>query len=339
MMLMQTHHYHSVGKGNINRDAATTFTIGTTTIAIVADGVSSCRYGKQGADTAVESLARLLRESTLLNPDVLESAILSVHHALVKQYMGASLTTLTCLVCTPDTFFCASIGDSPCLKFHEDNPPILVTTDNDSRSRALLINGSTVTKGGMPVMQTGLTQALGQFEPAISVHHYQGECREGDTFLVASDGINYHTASKYILQNRYNEFAQWADFVAEESARNNDDATIAVINVRLPKKLMMAQEKLMQPSNITDAELILAIRVFSEYGYRSSDIKNRVYQGVMDRSNTFSADVMVRLINHIGQRWKKEELDKLIAHCMQTHQNKIANAFIAIIRNQSGIAR
>ncbi len=177
-LLLTAAHHTATGLRDRNEDAVGMVTpaepeISTKgMIAAVADGVS----GSAGGGEAAEYSVRSLLADYYATPDswpvrqALKRVIKTINSRVQQQ--GSMATTLTALVLRGHHYDFAHVGDSR-LYLLRDGALKRLTTDH---------------AGDRPEMRHVLTRAIG-LEPRLAIDHGRGELRQGDIFLLVSDGV------------------------------------------------------------------------------------------------------------------------------------------------------
>lgn len=148
-------------------------------IAAVADGVSGSAAGREAAEYSVRGLLTdyYATPDTWPVTQALERVIKSIHSWVQQQGslrsgQGGMATTLTALVVRGQHYYFAHVGDSRLYLLRGESLERL-TTDHVRDHRE---------------MQHVLTRAIG-LDSRLSIDHGMGELRQGDIFLLASDGV------------------------------------------------------------------------------------------------------------------------------------------------------
>ncbi|MGV3742081.1 MAG: protein kinase domain-containing protein [Burkholderiaceae bacterium] len=165
-------------------------------VAAIADGVS----GNEGGREAAEYSVRGLLADYYATPDTwpvtqsLERVIKAVntwvlHQGSVRRELAGMATTLSSLVLRGSFYYFSHVGDT----------------------RLYLLRGGALRRlttdhvWDRPEMQHVLTRAIG-LDSHVAVDHGMGEVRQGDVFLLASDGL-WAATTEYDLNSQLSAFA------------------------------------------------------------------------------------------------------------------------------------
>lgn len=164
---------------------------------VVADGMGGHKGGETASSMVVEIVPNLVREA-LKDPNwdprrVITDAITTASNAIYKrssedQRLRGMGTTTTAILFKGSRLVIGHVGDSRCY-FLTSEGIWQATRDHSlvqEKLRAGLITREEVKTDSM---KNVITRSVG-FEPNIAVEIYEMEVREGDTFLLCSDGLS-----------------------------------------------------------------------------------------------------------------------------------------------------
>jgi len=172
--------------------------MGLWALLVVADGMGGHALGELASQTAVKAFSEALFASLAKQPNDKEKALKdAINHANNAVYRlageegkGRPGTTLTALILGSDSFYIAHIGDSR-IYLLRDGQLRQLTTDHTWVA-------SEVAKGRMKPYEAQnspfrnyLTRALGS-KPTVEGDIFAGGLKEGDVFLLCSDGLTGH---------------------------------------------------------------------------------------------------------------------------------------------------
>lgn len=233
-LLLTAAHHTATGLREQNEDAVGMVIPGEPDISVkgmiaaVADGVSGSTGGREAAEYSVRSLLTdyYATPDTLPVTQALKHVIEAINGSVQQQ--GGMATTLTALVVRGHQYYVAHVGDSR-LYLLRNGALKRLTTDH-VRDR--------------PEMRHVLTRAIG-LDSQLELDHGMGELRQGDIFLLVSDGV-WGALPKSDIEwhlSTLNESGADADYTAKllvDAALANgstDNATALVIRVQqLPEE-------------------------------------------------------------------------------------------------------
>jgi len=163
---------------------------------MVADGMGGHAAGEVASEMAVQIVARaLLQLDSLIQPDAadrtaqsLRDANRAIYDRMLaendKQGMG---TTASVLVLADDRYLIGQIGDSR-IYMLRDGALIQITKDHSYVQEQVDAGLLTPEQARYHPYSNVITRCVGAGE-AVEPDLYAGEARQGDVFLVASDGL------------------------------------------------------------------------------------------------------------------------------------------------------
>lgn len=202
----------SVGrKHTINEDAGAVCRGESSTILIVADGVSSSTNGKMASTTAIKVIGKSLKLCN--NPD---KATLAMHEAIEEAHKNIlTLSSKDCEV-GPETTIVVALchGQQLVLGWVGDSRAYLITEDVEQQ---ITIDDSwieMVVKAGQYSREAAtadkrshyVTQTLGMKDDELDIHVIQTEIPQNSFLLLCSDGLwNYFPNSGDLAKAIYKE--------------------------------------------------------------------------------------------------------------------------------------
>jgi serine/threonine protein phosphatase PrpC len=175
-------------------------------IFIVCDGVGGAENGEIASKFVAEGVAAGLRNARyaevgtpLVNRLLEESRAKLVEHALLKGLSKDMATTFTLLMLMGDKAFIAWCGDSRV--YHLRGNEILFRTTDHSLVNSLVRNGELTEEDARDHPQKNLLlKAIRADEPGTEAEgHWVREIREGDYFLLCTDGLLENISDSDIL--------------------------------------------------------------------------------------------------------------------------------------------
>lgn len=173
----------------------------------VADGIGGLEYGKQAAAIAVNALRKELEECDIKDPLYLQE-LLKIKMKQINEYMFESSkknhcsmgTTISVLVFAEERFILGNVGDTKIFMVRDG------TINTISKVHSL------------KEKKNVLTMAVGP-DSNIDPYTVQGEVREGDIYIICSDGI-YNFVAEDKLGKFFRECAMISNEAAEQLCKN-----------------------------------------------------------------------------------------------------------------------
>jgi len=166
-------------------------------LLVVADGMGGHRHGEVAAQLAVkmltdafqlEAVPALEDPAQFLTYQIQRIHAAIEHHAASHDMLEAPRTTLVAAILQNNEFFCAHVGDSRFYHFRQD---ALCYRTEDHSIVQLLHKRGLIDKKGMSTHpdRSKIYNCLGGDKtPKIDLHQSQ-DLRNGDTFLLCTDGL------------------------------------------------------------------------------------------------------------------------------------------------------
>lgn len=165
--------------------------------AVVTDGMGGHRAGDLASRMALESITRRL-DATARQEDVISLqwvsetvmiANMAIHSAARRQQKHNGMgSTLAMAVCHEEKIILAHVGDSRIYRLREGQLKLLTRDDailNDQLDMGLISAADAADSHNHHFV----TQALGMAD-AVSVHVREESLRDGDIYLLCTDGLN-----------------------------------------------------------------------------------------------------------------------------------------------------
>ncbi len=233
----ETASYSFIGKRAENQDRELLITGEKGVLAVVADGMGGHKDGGIAAGKLIEQAK--LWYSDKANNDLV-SIIHNAHQELNSQdFLGTSYspensprTTGVILWIKDDNAEVAHVGDSRCYRFHSSK--FVKRTLDHSIVQLLVLSGEVAEEEmGTHPDQNRLTQSIGgQRTPKPSYEKFK--LKEGDAFILCSDGFWEHTTEKEMSElldsdNTQLALEQRSHIAVERAGDRADNTTVIMI--------------------------------------------------------------------------------------------------------------
>ncbi|MEM4409778.1 MAG: protein phosphatase 2C domain-containing protein [Candidatus Caldarchaeum sp.] len=172
--------------------------LGLRAVMIVADGMGGHALGELASQTAVKAFTERFFEALARQPGKMEHALhnalddanSAVYQLAQERAKGRPGTTLTALVLSDDSFYIAHVGDSRAYLFR-DGQLRQLTTDHTWVAQEVAEGRLRPGEAQNSSFRNYLTLALGS-KPTVEAEILAGGLKEGDLFLLCSDGLTVH---------------------------------------------------------------------------------------------------------------------------------------------------
>ncbi|WP_372998036.1 PP2C family protein-serine/threonine phosphatase [Lutispora sp.] len=173
----------------------------------VGDGIGGLDYGRQAASIVVNALKKELEECDVTDSLYLQE-LLKIKMKQINEYMFESSkknhfsmgTTISVLVFAEERFILGNVGDTKIFMVRDG------TIDTISKVHSLRERKNV------------LTMAIGP-DSNIDPYTVQGEVREGDIYIICSDGI-YNFVAEDELRKLFHKCGIMSNEAAEQLCRN-----------------------------------------------------------------------------------------------------------------------
>lgn len=214
---------------------------------LVADGMGGHAGGEVASRLTVEVVERELLAARERSPELFEGkaangALRDLFEAAVKEAsrevfersaaeprLHGMGTTLTGLLVQGDTAWIAHVGDSRLYRIR-DGAIELLTEDHSLVQEQMKAGILTPEEARHSHLRNIITRSVG-FEPSVPVDLFEEELREGDLFVLCSDGLSNLVEDEEILEFAKSEVASALpeSLIALANARGGDDNITAVV--------------------------------------------------------------------------------------------------------------
>jgi len=213
-------------------------------IGVLADGVSACASGGAAARDAIAKAKSQLRsrlDRCECGDHPCEGVVECTHTFLAERYAGNGLCTLVVALLErrAGRVWTAHVGDSAVFRVGDGTPFVARVTDEDDQATHVRKQaGSTVIRDGMPMIDTGLAQAVGSTD-SIVVHYHKAVLEPRDwAIAIMSDGIRAESLGRWVASNPWQRSAETLEYFVSGQAREwDDDASAAVLYRSPPERL------------------------------------------------------------------------------------------------------
>jgi serine/threonine protein phosphatase PrpC len=214
-------------------------------LVVVADGVSSSERGPEAAASACTEIRDAFLHGTFRGCDELEEIrelLIHTNRRVRGAYGGNGICSFVAAVWNPRTLSVAvgNVGDSPAY-FYRYQDCFEELTEIDRASRVVQINHENVLVNGMPLIQQGLSQAIGQMAEVIP-HVRRVAVGDGSGILcLTSDGVSGAQLRQFLVTHHTHLNAEVIrEFCDRERVYSQDDTTLLAViigDVPLPEAL------------------------------------------------------------------------------------------------------
>jgi protein phosphatase len=224
--------------GNEDNFAVDADTDGARGVFIVADGMGGHAAGEVASEMAVQIVLRELKDvkavgstATKALSGALRAANRAIHDRTIsevdKQGMG---TTASVLMLSDSRYLIGQVGDSR-VYLLRDGALTQVTKDHSYVQEQVDIGNLTPEQARYHPYSNVITRCVGA-SPDLDPDLYVGEAREGDVFLVASDGLTGMVDDKrlaQLLMSRAEPERKVQALIAEANGRGGLDNITAIV--------------------------------------------------------------------------------------------------------------
>ena len=159
-------------------------------VVAVADGVASSNHGELASKAAIQAISHFIdnyRNEEGIHETFIEEFLNQVNEKIIMlgEKIGKTATTVSLFLWKNDTYWAVNIGDSPIYLVRDNHLEMI--SEEHTVARDKISHGESVS----PREFHTLTKYLGKEDIAGSEMSYirTGTIKEGDIFLVCSDGI------------------------------------------------------------------------------------------------------------------------------------------------------
>jgi len=207
-------------------------------LLVVADGVSSSAHGAGSAAAALSEAAASFREGRHQNrtpAGELSCLLVEINRHVAARFGGAGLCSFVGALwdAGTDRVTIGNVGDSPA--FFWDYRHLLRLGHVDHTTPAVRSNAAAGLGDGLPVMQSFLSQAMGQVAD-VNPHIVEyGVPASGGILCVASDGVLEQRLEQFLAEfgSRLSN-PTVEKFCREVRVISRDDTTLAAVRLGLP---------------------------------------------------------------------------------------------------------
>jgi len=178
---------------------------------VVCDGMGGLSQGELASATVVKGMSDWFREvlPKLTRSEQFESIVSSAIIECIEELNQRILefgkanhiqlgTTITALLIVRSRYYLVQVGDSRAYKIHDQL--LQLTQDQTLVARELARGNITEEQAKIDPRRNVLLQCIGA-SPVLEVDVSEGEVRDGDVFLLCTDGFYHEVSSNEILAN------------------------------------------------------------------------------------------------------------------------------------------
>lgn len=189
---------------------------------VVADGVSTCAFAKEGADKACEAVCNLLSECMKLPDEDIKQKVFSEWKNLVKENWNDYGTTINFVYVYPERIVMGKVGDGAVILKNGDNSSVLYEEAEFYSSDTFAL-GTSIPRQSFKIISTKYDESL----PVLLILMTDGIEKELDTEKLKnfSDYINLNIETpNFVLELK--------DWVSGLNNKNGDDKTIFICKIK-----------------------------------------------------------------------------------------------------------
>lgn len=194
-------------------------------IICVCDGMGGLSNGAKASRMAIEKVKSFFKSQ--VNIEILVEELKKVNKDIYDEGIrdGSKMgTTLTLVFCYNNRYSILQVGDSRCYKVRGTEKQLL-TTDHS------VIKKYNITKESNPSLykkhSSSLTRCLG-VKPEVEIDIYDGTYKNGDKFLVCSDGFWHFFENQSVVEDLNDLKTQIGKCIANGET---DNITVGVLEV------------------------------------------------------------------------------------------------------------
>ncbi len=166
--------------------------------------------------------------------------LLSAHAEIQERCHGAGLTSAVVAIGsgTAREMAVGSVGDCQAVLFDGTDAKLLIEPDRDAQVRRQ--NGTTAIVDGVPLIDRGLSQAIGQVGAALQIATREvGYPDDGSALCLTSDGVRLGPLRQFLLDTPF-EFDgdNVSAFCTHASETSSDDACLVIGVLEEPRGLV-----------------------------------------------------------------------------------------------------
>lgn len=217
--------------------------LGIRAVFVVADGMGGHALGELASQTAVKAFTEALFSALTKKTETMEQALRfalnqannAVYQLAQGEGKGRPGTTLTALIVSSDSFYVAHVGDSRAYLLR-DGQIRQLTTDHTWIAQEVAKGRIKPHEARNSPFRNYLTNALGS-KPTVEGDTIAGGLKEGDVFLLCSDGLTEHVRDhelENLLKNSESLQETCSRMVALANERGgHDNITVLLVQVGL----------------------------------------------------------------------------------------------------------
>jgi serine/threonine protein phosphatase PrpC len=236
-MLRIAEHFHDSDLGRQRQGNEDNYYV-RAPLFVVADGMGGAQAGEVASEIAVRQFEQGLpdrRDPGEALAELIQAANLRIHEQARSDSQHAGMgTTTTAAYLTGDTVVIAHVGDSRCYLLRDDDL-IRLTRDHSLVGELVARGKLTEEQAETHPQRSVITRALGP-EPSVEVDIDAFPARDGDLFLLCSDGLTsmvHEPQLKSLLADRGRSLEQIGRtlIAAANEAGGRDNITVILFRV------------------------------------------------------------------------------------------------------------
>lgn len=226
--------YSSIGGRSKNEDMVQIVSYPESTIVLVADGLGGHRDGDVASRMTVHTICEEIRDGSASRM-LMEQAIRKANEKIMLRHAdGRDMKTTIAVVWLNEDHACAAnVGDTRIYQFR-DGEIVFQSVDHSASQLAVMLGEISSENIRHHCDRNRLTRAIGARED-IKIDSEILDVRNGDAFLLCSDGFWEHVWEKEMLEDleKSSDARSWLHMmrkrVEERLKKNADNHTAAVL--------------------------------------------------------------------------------------------------------------
>ncbi|MCP4407269.1 MAG: SpoIIE family protein phosphatase, partial [Gammaproteobacteria bacterium] len=300
-------------------------------VLVVCDGVSSSPSSAEGSRIACDAFLEYIKKNYYTNAlsnfeELVCNAIQIANDQILAQHMPyKAMSTIAAAVVDPSEqqIIVGNVGDSPIYHIHDKGEEMCANLD--IRLVPRMVGGETIVLDGMPVMDQGLTAALGthiSIQPHVFVKNY----RRGDVLALCTDGVDKKAIITLLNDDAMNLNQDSIDEHLKTAARRlDDDSTLILLYLDQKDELRELDAELKVYLSLTDKQKRLLFSRLLKYRYFPKLLLLTCYEKEVSERNKIS------IFQLLSKRMSKKEKIALADEKKKNYQPNLLQVIIKLV--------